>query len=54
MLLVIILISYILGCASTIGLLIYLYTRYAFNQPTPFTEQEQEQFETFQPLTDVS
>ncbi|CAF2131775.1 unnamed protein product [Rotaria magnacalcarata] len=50
MLLLIILLSYILGCASTIAVLLYLYTSYAFSPPVVVNEQEDEQFETFHPL----
>ncbi|CAF2649326.1 unnamed protein product [Rotaria sp. Silwood2] len=50
MLLLIILVSYILGCVSTIALLLYLYTYYAFSSPVTFNEQEEEQYQTFHPL----
>ncbi|CAF3546872.1 unnamed protein product [Rotaria sordida] len=50
MFLLIILVSYILGCVSTIALLLYLYTRYAFSSPVTFNEQEEEQYQTFHPL----
>ncbi|CAF3220753.1 unnamed protein product [Rotaria socialis] len=50
MLLLIILLSYVLGCASTIAVLLYLYTSYAFSPPVVINEQEDEQFEAFHPL----
>jgi len=54
MFLLIILLSYLLGCASTIALLLYLYTRYALYSPVIINEQQEEQYQTFQPLPEVS
>jgi hypothetical protein len=47
----IILLSYILGCASTITLLIYLYSRYGLNSPVTIIEEEQ--YQIFHPITEV-
>lgn len=54
MFLLLILLSYLLGCASTIALLLYLYTRYALYSPAPIDEQQEEQYPTFHPLAEVS
>lgn len=54
MILLIILLSYILGCASTIALLLYLYTSYAFSPPVIANEENDQQFEPFHPLPEVS
>ena len=54
MFLLIILLSYLLGCASTIALLLYLYTRYALHTPAVIDEQQEEQYSTFHPLPEVS
>jgi hypothetical protein len=53
MFLLLILLSYLLGCASTIALLLYLYTRYALYSPV-INEQQEEQYQTFHPLPEVS
>lgn len=50
MFLLIIILSYLLGCVSTIALLLYLYTRYAVNIPVVINEHQEEQFSTFHPL----
>ncbi len=49
--LVIIFLSYCIGCVSTIGILICLYIRYGLYQPGPVFEQES--FQTFHPLSEV-
>ena len=54
MFLLLILLSYLLGCASTIALLLYLYTRYALHSPAVIDEQQEEQYPTFHPLPEVS
>ena len=55
MFLLIILLSYLLGCASTVALLLYLYTRYAFYSPVTVNEQPEEpQYEPFHALPEVS
>ena len=54
MFLLIILLSYLLGCASTVALLLYLYTRYALYSPVVLEEPQQEQYEAFHPLPEVS
>lgn len=54
MFILIILLSYLLGCASTIALLLYLYTRYALHTPAVIDEQQEEQYSTFHPLPEVS
>jgi hypothetical protein len=54
MFLLIILLSYLLGCASTIALLLYLYTRYALYSPVTINEQQEAQYQTFQPLSEVN
>ncbi len=54
MFLLIIILSYLLGCASTIALLLYLYTRYALYSPTVIDQQQEEQYQTFHPLPEVS
>ena len=53
MFLLLILLSYLLGCASTIALLLYLYTRYALYSPV-INEQHEEQYQTFHALPEVS
>jgi hypothetical protein len=50
--LVIILLSYFIGCISTIGILICLYIRYGLYPSGPIFEQES--FQTFHPLSEVS
>ena len=50
--LMIICLSYCFGCLSTIGILIYLYLRYGLHRPGPVFEQEP--FQTFHPLSEVS
>ncbi|UJR28537.1 hypothetical protein I4U23_009773 [Adineta vaga] len=50
MFLLIIILSYLLGCASTIALLLYLYTRYVIYSPVVINEQQEEQYEPFNPL----
>ncbi|CAF3640251.1 unnamed protein product [Adineta steineri] len=50
MFLLIIILSYLLGCASTIALLLYLYTRYVVYSPVVINEQQEEQYQTFNPL----
>ena len=52
MFLVIIFLSYLLGCASTIALIVYLYRRYGLDLPGTIAEQEQ--YQTFQPIPEVS
>jgi hypothetical protein len=60
MFLLILFLSYLLGCASTIAVLLYLYTRYALqstvninDQQQQQQQQQQEQYGTFQPLPEV-
>ena len=53
MFLLVIILSYLLGCASTLALLLYLYARYAISAPTKIDEWEEEQYQTFQPLPEV-
>jgi hypothetical protein len=53
MFLLIIILSYLLGCASTIALLLYLYTRYALYSPAIIDEKQEEQYQTFHPLPEV-
>lgn len=54
MFVLIILLSYLLGCASTIALLLYLYTRYALYSPVINNEQQdEEQYQAFHPLPEV-
>jgi uncharacterized membrane protein len=50
--LVIIFLSYCIGCISTIGILICLYIRYGLYPPGPVIEQES--FQKFHPLSEVS
>ncbi|CAF1364920.1 unnamed protein product [Adineta ricciae] len=50
MFLLIILLSYLLGCASTIALLLYLYTRYVVYTPVVINEHQEDQYESFKPL----
>ncbi|CAF0999825.1 unnamed protein product [Adineta ricciae] len=50
MFLLIILLSYLLGCASTIALLLYLYTRYVVYTPVAINEHQEDQYESFKPL----
>ena len=52
MYLLIILLSYLLGCASTIVLLVYLYMRYGLKSPV--TINEHEQYQVFHPISEVS
>ncbi len=54
MFLLIILLSYLLGCASTIALLLYLYTRYALHSPVVISEQQEDQYQSFHALPEVS
>jgi len=50
--LVIISLSYLLGCVSTIALSVYLYIRYGLGSPE--TIPEKKQYQTFHPLPEVS
>ena len=49
-----IILSFLLGCATTIALLLYLYTRYTLYPPVIYDEASEEQYETFHPLPEVS
>ena len=52
MFIAIVFLSYAFGCATTIALLVYLYMRRGLSQPGPIAEQNQ--YQTFQPLPEVS
>jgi len=53
MFLLIIILSYLLGCASTVALILYFYTRYTSNRPVVINEKQDEQFSLFHPLSEV-
>jgi hypothetical protein len=53
MFLLIIILSYLLGCASTIALLLYLYTRYALYTPPVIDDKHDEQYQQFHALPEV-
>jgi len=52
MFLFIICLGYLLGCVSTIAIFIFLYVRYGLYPPKTIVQQEQ--YQTFQPLSEVS
>ena len=54
MYLLIIILSFLLGCISTLALLLYLYSRYVLYSPKTVSEPPDEQYEPYQPLPEVS